>query len=423
MKLGIGTALCLVALISPAIADPASEAYVKDQIQALDADEDWSAAAASVATEGADTVVKGLTIGATAPQASLTVGEVRAENLVPAKSGDVSLTGGAIRDLKLVAPALALVVPGTKPGAPPETLTIGSIDTGGLEPLDPSGFTALGKVDPDADASVRDAAMKQALESLPKFHHFAIGDMTLGNQKPLTMKTLSVDVEDYLGPIPLPWEAEMTDLSLPGLYIRSALKHVDPRVAQILTILDDMVFKVDAKGGEAWADQAAGEVRATAHATINDGADIDLTYDYVGVSEDWLASVSGEALLGDLGHAIKGFEGGVKLKSLTLRVNDRTVLNDIFGSVAGQLKLGIDGATYRRQISSLALPLFMLALGQPQLLEAFLQPLQQFLGEGKTLVVTITPPEPISAAELAKAARGGDPAKLLALLNLKMTAE
>jgi len=422
MRFCIGTTCILLALTAPAVADPASEAFVKDQLQAIDADPDVSASATAVRSEGADTVIEGLNIDATSPKATLTTGEVRLENLVPGKHDSFSFTGGKLADLRLVSPALALVIPGTKPDQPDESVAIGSAEIGGIEGADPNGFADLSRLDPHAEPAERDAAMREALEAMPKVGHFAIADMTLGNNIPLTMKSLSVDVDGYVGPIPLPWHAEMKGLTLPGRYLRAALKHIDPRAAQIIRIIDDDTFTIDASGGEEWEDQANGVVRASVHATINNGATIDVSYAYSGVTEAKLASVAGEALLGDLGKAINGFEDGIRLKDMTIRIADRTVLNQIFGSVADQLKLGMDGATYRRQIASLALPLFILALGQPELLDSFLQPVQQFLGEGKTLVVQLQPAQPASAQQIADTL-ARNPAQLMTLLNLTMTNE
>ena len=53
---------------------------------------------------------------------------------------------------------------------------------------------------------------------------------------------------------------------------------------------------------------------------------------------------------------------------------------------------------------------------------AFLQPLQEFVGDGKTLVVQLQPAEPVSAAEIADA-MNRDPEALMTLLNLTMTTE
>jgi hypothetical protein len=426
MRLSIGTTCILLALtaapLAPALADPASEAFLKNQLATLDADADWSAAADAIRSEGEDTVLEGLDITATSPKAALTVGEMHLQNLEPGDHDSFSMSGGRLSDLRLVSPSLALVVPDTKPGQPDETVSIGSAEIGGIQGVDPRGFAELSKLDPHAEKPLRDEAMRKALDAMPEIKHVAINDMTLGNNDPLTMKSLSVDVDGYLGPIPLPWRAEMQDLKLPGRYLRALLKHVDPRVSQLIKIIDNDIFTVDASGGEEWEDEANGQVRAHVHAVINNGATIDISYSYVGVTETWLASVAGEALLGDLGKAIDGFQSGVQLKDMTIRISDKTVLDQIFGSVADQLKLGIDGATYRKQIASLALPLFMLAMGQPQLLDTFLQPVQQFLGEGKPLVVQLQPSQPASAEVIANTLQR-DPAQLMTLLNLTMRNE
>jgi len=110
------------------------------------------------------------------------------------------------------------------------------------------------------------------------------------------------------------------------------------------------------------------------------------------------------------------------LQGMTIRVSDRALLNEIFGAVAEALSLGVDGAAYRKQISMFALPLFMLTMGKPEYSEAFLKPLQEFVGDGRTLVIQLQPAAPVSAEQIA-AAMNRDPESLLALLNLTMTTE
>jgi hypothetical protein len=423
MKHGIGVLMGLAALLSTAFADLTSESFLRDQIAALDADPDWNAAATSVRSEGAATIAEGLKLASTSPKADIAAGEVRIENLIPGEEERFSFSAATLSELSLISPLLRLVVPDTEANQPDERLSIGSLELGGVEFLDQERLAAAAsRIDAETDPAARDAAMQEALEALPRIGHLAVDDLVLGNARPLRMESLRIEVEDYLGPIPLPWQAEMANLELPGIYLRSALKHVEPRAAQILTLIDDKIFTLDANGGEEWVDPETGEVHASARVTINDGAVLDLNYNYIGVSKAWLAGVSGEALYGDLQAALDEFEGGVMLKSLTLRISDQTLLNEIFGAVADELKLGVDGAAYRQQISSFALPLFMLALGRPDLNDFLLPPLQAFLGSGKPIVIRAQPAEPVSAAVIADALNN-DPEGLIALLNVTITTD
>jgi hypothetical protein len=422
MKYRVGLVLCFTAFGSQALADAASEAFVRERIDALGDSPDWDPAVGAVSSEDPYTVITGLRVALPSQATTLSAGEIRVENLVPEDDERFSFTGGAVSDLRVVSPALAALVPNTDPDNPEETLTIGALETRGISFLDPNGFTALSQVNADTDRAIRQAAMLEAFRALPKVGHFAMRDVTLGRNEPLTMATLTVDVADYFGPFPLPWSAEMTDLALPGLYVRRAVARVDQRVAQILTMLDEREFSVDVTGGESWVDQANGEVRATARAVIDESAIIDVAYEYAGMSETWLASVADEAILGDFRTSLEGFEQGALLKSMTIRISDRTLMDEIFGSVAEQLRLGTDGASYRRQISMLALPLFLLALGHPEYLDTFLEPLQAFVGEGKTLILEMRPEEPVPAAVIADAL-STNPGSLVTLLNLTMRSE
>ena len=422
MKHAIGAFLGLLVFVSPALGDAETESFLRDRIAALDSDPDWSATAATIASEGSATIVRELAIGIPSPQATLAAGEIRIDELAPADDNSFSFAGGAISDLRIESPFLSLLVPNTKPDQPNERMAIGALDIGGVEFFDPARFAALSKVGTDADPATRDAAMQEAMRAMPKLGRFTLRDLTLGHAEPLKLESLTLEAEDYLGPVPLPWKAEMTNLALPGLYLRSALRRVEPRVAQLLRLFDEKIFTIDATGGEVWENPEAGDVRASARITINEGANIDLTYSYSGATEDWLASTLSETLIGDLEKGLSSFESGVKLKTLTLRISDRSLLDELFGAVAAELRLGVDGAAYRQQISSLALPLFMLALGQPELVDMLLQPLQEFLGSGKTLVVQLRPDAPVAAAEIADALQG-DALELVALLNLTVSTE
>jgi hypothetical protein len=417
----LGALLCGLLLLSPAAADPAGEAVLRDQIKALDADPDWNASAGAVRSDGPSTLAENLSLELLSPKAAISAKEVRIENLVQGVDAGFSFTGGSISDFRVVSPLLAAVVPHSKPDQPDESLTIGRLEIGGIEFSGEDQPSPLSQLEPGSDPETRNAAVLEALSEAPKLRHMALRELVLGNTVPLRLEGLKFDVEDYLGPIPVPWQAEMTNLALPGLYVRSLLKHVEPRAAQLLSLLDEKVFILDARGGETWINTANGEIRSSAEITINDGATISVDYTYVGASEELLGSVVGEVLFGNLRKAVDQFDTELKLKSFTLRINDRALLDEIFGAIAAELRLGIDGRSYRQQISSFALPLFMLALGNQELTDTFQPALQEFLGAGKPLVIQSQLTEPVPAREIADAV--SDAESLIALLNLTVTTE
>jgi hypothetical protein len=104
--------VCLwLAGIAPAKADFASEALLHDFLRTVDASPDWSASAAAVRSEGADTIGERLVISRNEPDVSVTVDRLRLRDLREAAAGgfsaaEIELTGGA-----LVSPESELRVP------------------------------------------------------------------------------------------------------------------------------------------------------------------------------------------------------------------------------------------------------------------------------------------------------------------------
>src|SRR5688500_9212074 len=114
MRYGAGVALCLAAFAAPVLADPAGEAFLSNQIGALDADPDWKAAAASVTSSGSETVISGLSLEMASPLTLVSADEARIENLVPGEEETFTFTGATITDLRIKTPTLSLVVPSTE---------------------------------------------------------------------------------------------------------------------------------------------------------------------------------------------------------------------------------------------------------------------------------------------------------------------
>src|SRR5690348_11371884 len=88
----LGLALVVAALSSPGLADEQSEALLQSFVHSIDASPDWSAAAGSIGTEGADTVAKDLIFAREKPHVTVKVGELRLTDLAGGADGGFTAT-------------------------------------------------------------------------------------------------------------------------------------------------------------------------------------------------------------------------------------------------------------------------------------------------------------------------------------------
>jgi hypothetical protein len=94
-------AAVLIAGAGPAAADPQSEALLRDYVESVDALPDWSAAVATIRTDGDDTIAERLTMTRAEPRVSVAIGRLRLLDLSErAGSGfvasEIELTDGSL---------------------------------------------------------------------------------------------------------------------------------------------------------------------------------------------------------------------------------------------------------------------------------------------------------------------------------------
>jgi hypothetical protein len=109
------------------------------------------------------------------------------------------------------------------------------------------------------------------------------------------------------------------------------------------------------------------------------------------------------------------------LKSASLKVTDRSLLDRGFALAAKMQNLTIEGAAYREQMRG-ALPFLLSAAVPADIAKLLTKPLQDFMAGGQTLVAEISPPSPIPLGELAKASEG-DPMALPSKLGIQLRSE
>jgi hypothetical protein len=92
------TALLLACLGTPAFADGQSEALLRGFLQRIDATADWSASAASIRSEGSDTVAEGVTFARKDPNVSIGVKEIRVTGLAERPDGGITAESIGVKD-------------------------------------------------------------------------------------------------------------------------------------------------------------------------------------------------------------------------------------------------------------------------------------------------------------------------------------
>ena len=305
--------------------------------------------------------------------------------------------------------------------SPDGAAALGSMEFAGLTFPDLTAFLDLIGLELDeAAAPVRDAAIRKALYGLPKLSRFAIGDVSAGQAgaAPVTLKSLTLDLDRYIGPFPAEAALSIQDLVVPG-----PLLTLDPRAAEIFNGLGftDLVLGITA--GETW-DEAAGRVDARFGVAVRDAGELALTYTYAGVTEDWLISAIAVAGLspGESDtEAVLTVLDGLGLEAGTLRVTDRSLLDRAFAYAAKRQGLTIEGSAYREQMRG-ALPFLLSAALNADLSRLLITPLQAFLAGGQTLVVEARPAAPVPLPALNEAIEGA-PLTLPSLLNLTIRSE
>lgn len=311
------------------------------------------------------------------------------------------------------------------------------IDSLGLTGLDGSaeeGFVKLGSaemtdfVTPDLEALLGLAALeknadpaehaegiKKSFAAMPRVAHLSLVDAAAGKSEDdaIALASLDLDMRDWNDLF-----AETTDIRVTGLTVPPHL--LGPSTADLIRRLgyDDLVVGLsisDRWSPETGADNAVWTI------TLQEGGEVQFTYGLTGLTSDWLVkATAAAAATEDSEEAVMAMLAELKLKTATLSITDRSLLERAFGFAAEVQELDVDGPTYLKQMRA-AFPFLISAALPPALSRLIAKPVQGFLAGGQTLVAEIAPAAPVNMEEFRAAA--DDPLSLPDFLDLKLRSE
>jgi hypothetical protein len=276
-------------------------------------------------------------------------------------------------------------------------------------------FAAL---EPDTDPAKHAATVRSSFAALPRLSHVGLTGLRAGlNQvDAVSVGAFSVDIGDWNAVF-----AESSDIRLEGVEVPRSLIQLDAETQKIVDTLglDPLVFGLSISNR--WSPEA-GTDNGTWGVSLQQAADVELSYTLTGLTMDWMTSAMAAAGKSeDSEAALVAMYSDLGLKAATLKVTDRSLLDRAFAVAAQKQNLTVDGAAYREQMRS-ALPFLLSAALPAELSKLMSQPLQAFLEGGKTLVAEIAAPQPIPLPELV-AAGSRDPMALPDFLGLTLRSE
>jgi hypothetical protein len=276
----------------------------------------------------------------------------------------------------------------------------------------------FGALESDAAPADHAKTVRSAFAALPRLSHLGIHDVSAGPNEASAVRldSLTLDFTDW-NEI---W-AGSTDIRLEGLEVPRPLVELNPQAAQMMEQLgyERFVFGMsieDRWSAETGADDAIWRV------SMQDAGEVALSYSLVGVTADWIINGTAAAVrAADPNAAFMEMLADLAVKSATLKITDRSLLDRGFGVAAKMQGLSVEGAAYREQMRG-ALPFLLSAAVPAELSKLLSAPLQQFLAGGQTLVAEIAPLQPMPIPELIKAAEG-DPLSLPTRLGVTIRSE
>jgi hypothetical protein len=301
----------------------------------------------------------------------------------------------------------------------------------------PGGFGSLesmelaGLIFPDLDALLQFAALETDVDparhaevvgntfaALPRLAHFGISGLAAGLDSANAVKVgaFTLDFADWNDIF-----AGATDIRLEGVEVPRSLLQLDAQATEVLDTLGLDRMVVGMSLSDRWSPQA-GTDQATWTFSLQDAAEVALSYTLTGLTLDWMnAAIAAAGDSEDSEAALIAMYSDLGLERATLTVTDASLLDRAFALAAAKQNLSVDGAAYREQMRG-ALPFLLSAALPGELSKLFSKPLQEFLAGGQTLVAEIAPAEPIPLPNLVAAA-SGDPMKLPTVLGLKLRTE
>jgi hypothetical protein len=268
------------------------------------------------------------------------------------------------------------------------------------------------------DAAARTEFARSVLAAMPRLDHVGIHDLSAGEgAEPLiTLASATLDFSEWNEIF-----AGATDLAIDGLALSKNLPGIDEQTLQMMNSLgyDNLIF--DGSLTDRW-DAESGRDEAVWTASLQNGADVEVSYSLTGLTAEWVLSAIAASYGDESEHAMMKLLSRVALEGATVRTTDRSLLDRAFTTAAQLQGLTVDGPAYREQIRG-ALP-FMLSSAIPaQIASLVATPLQEFMAGGQTLVADIAPDSPISLLAMSQLADSGDPTQAVEALGLTLHSE
>jgi hypothetical protein len=295
--------------------------------------------------------------------------------------------------------------------------SLGSFELAGFVAPDFKALTEFAALEKGVDAEKHEAAIRAAFAALPRIAHVGLHELVAGKtqSEAVAMDLFTLDFADWNDIF-----AEATDIRVSGLAVPVEILQLDAETAEMAATLGYERFVLGMSLSDRWSPDA-GTDSATWTFSLEDGADIALSYTLTGLTIDWLMKASAAAgSTEDNEAALMAMLDDLSLKSASLEVTDRTLLNRAFAVAAEKQGLTIEGPIYRQQMRA-ALPFLMATVLPSDFAKKVSPPLQAFLEGGRTLIADLSPAEPVGM--LAVLAGAADPLGLTTLLNLTLSTE
>jgi hypothetical protein len=295
--------------------------------------------------------------------------------------------------------------------------SLGSFELAGFVAPDLKALTQFVALEKGIEPEKHEAAIRSSFGALPRIAHVGFNDLVAGKSpsEAVSIDLFALDLADWNDIF-----AEATELRVRGLAIPLELLQLDPEAAEMAATLGYERFVFGMALSDRWSPEA-GTDSATWSVTLEEGADVTLSYTLTGLTIDWLMRASAAAGSTEGSEAaLMAMLDDLSLKSAALKVTDRTLLDRAFSVAAKKQGLTLEGPVYRQQMRA-ALPFLIATVLPSDIAKKVSPPLQAFLEGGKTLIANLSPAEPVGI--LAVLAGAADPLGLTTLLNLSLSTE
>ena len=292
-----------------------------------------------------------------------------------------------------------------------------NLELAGLVFPDTKALMRFAALENRASSAKHDATMREAFAGLPRLSHMGLRGLSAGTN-PTDAVAMSLFSLDFGA-----WNALFageTDLRIEGLEVPVHMMQLPPDQLAVMNTLGYQRLVLGMSFSDRWSPQTGIDNGAWSF-SLENGAELDITYVLAGVTEAWMLAATAAAGKGENGQAaLMTMLNDLRLERASLAVTDRSLLDRAFAVAAQKQGLTVDGKAYREQMRG-ALPFLLSAALPADISKLISAPLQAFMAGGQRLVAEITPAAPVPLTELA--AGFGDPMGLVTRLGVVIRSE